>query len=137
MGFEPCLSALERPTRAVRSETIAVRSFTSSVKSVWASPPIKWRALPGTRAADSKDDSIRAADSRPILPSHRACAKKEGRQTATLQRKCTLFRCDVYIKLSNLIVATPRFHGSNPNSLNLRKIFTTRTSSASINPSWR
>lgn len=34
MGFEPCLSALERPTRAVRSETIAVRSFTSSVKSV-------------------------------------------------------------------------------------------------------
>ena len=34
MGFEPCLSALERPTRAVRSETIAVRSFTDSVKSV-------------------------------------------------------------------------------------------------------
>ena len=34
MGFEPCLSALERPTRAVRSETVAVRSFTSSVKSV-------------------------------------------------------------------------------------------------------
>ena len=34
MGFEPCLSALERPTRAVRSETIAVRSFTNSVKSV-------------------------------------------------------------------------------------------------------
>ena len=35
-------------------------------------------ALPGTRAADSKDDSIRAADSRPILPSHRACAKKRA-----------------------------------------------------------
>lgn len=34
LGFEPCLSALERTTRAVRSETIAVRSFTSSVKSV-------------------------------------------------------------------------------------------------------
>ena len=34
MGFEPCFSALERPTIAVRSETIAVRSFTSSVKSV-------------------------------------------------------------------------------------------------------
>ena len=34
MGFEPCLSALERPTRAVRSETRAVRSFTNSVKSV-------------------------------------------------------------------------------------------------------
>jgi len=34
LGFEPCLSALERPTRAVRSETIAVRSFTDSVKSV-------------------------------------------------------------------------------------------------------
>ena len=34
LGFEPCLSALERPTRAVRSETIAVRSLTSSVKSV-------------------------------------------------------------------------------------------------------
>ena len=34
LGFEPCLSALERPTRAVRSETVAVRSFTSSVKSV-------------------------------------------------------------------------------------------------------
>ena len=61
MGFEPCLSALERPTRAVRSETIAVRSFTNSVKSVWASPPIGWRALPGTRAAGSKDDSSRAA----------------------------------------------------------------------------
>lgn len=59
MGFEPCLSALERPTRAVRSETIAVRSFTSSVKSVWASPPIGWRALPGTRAADSEDSFIR------------------------------------------------------------------------------
>ena len=28
------MSALERTTRAVRSETIAVRSFTSSVKSV-------------------------------------------------------------------------------------------------------
>ena len=59
MGFEPCLSALERPTRAVRSETIAVRNFTSSVKSVWASPPIGWRALPGTRAADSEDSFIR------------------------------------------------------------------------------
>ena len=61
MGFEPCLSALERPTRAVRSETIAVRSFTDSVKSVWASPPIGWRALPGTRAADSAADSSRAS----------------------------------------------------------------------------
>lgn len=34
MGFEPCLGALERPTRAVRSETRAVRNFTNSVKSV-------------------------------------------------------------------------------------------------------
>ena len=62
MGLEPCFSALERPTRAVRSETIAVKSFTNSVKSVWASPPIEWRALPGTRAADSEDDSSRATD---------------------------------------------------------------------------
>lgn len=66
-----------------------------------------------------------------------APVQKEGRQTATPQRKCTLFRCDVYIKLSNLIVATPCFHGSNPSSLNLRKIFTVRTGGASINPSWR
>jgi len=34
LGFEPCLSALERLTRAVRSEIRAVRSFTNSVKSV-------------------------------------------------------------------------------------------------------
>ena len=34
MGCEPCLSALERPTRAVRNETKAVRNFTNSVKSV-------------------------------------------------------------------------------------------------------
>lgn len=78
MGFEPCLSALERPTRAVRSETIAVRSFTSSVKSVMGITSHQMEALPGTRAADSEDDSIRAADSRLILPSHRACAKKRA-----------------------------------------------------------
>ena len=39
----------------------------------WAEP-----LLNEVRAADSKDDSIRAADSRPILPSHRACAKKRA-----------------------------------------------------------
>ena len=61
----------------------------------WASPPIKWRALPGTRAADSKDDSIRAADSRPILPSHCACAKKR----AAKQRPSSESAC--YLRQSN------------------------------------
>ena len=78
MGFEPCLSALERPTRAVRSETIAVRSFTSSVKSVMGITSHQMEGSARHEAADSKDDSIRAADSRPILPSHRACAKKRA-----------------------------------------------------------
>ena len=70
MGFEPCLSALERPTRAVRSETIAVRSFTSSVKSVMG------------------------------ITSHQmeGSARHEGRQTATLQRKCMLFRTKQSLK---------------------------------------
>jgi hypothetical protein len=62
----------------VRSETKAVRSFTKSIRSVMGITSHQMEALPGTRAADSKDDSIRAADSRPILPSHRACAKKRA-----------------------------------------------------------
>lgn len=107
MGFEPCLSALERPTRAVRSETIAVRNFTSSVKSVWASPPIGWRALPGTRAADSEDSFIRVVGTlRSIHAPHPREECGHGRNGA--KRQCVRAPTTSFPKLARRVaVAVP------------------------------
>ena len=107
MGFEPCLSALERPTRAVRSETIAVRSFTSSVKSVWASPPIGWRALPGTRTADSEDDFIRVVG--PLRSIHAPHLREEcGHGRIGTKRQCVRAPTRSFQKLARRIaVAVP------------------------------